>query len=66
MVLFHYYICAQMTGLRNNGVNQKAWADYLFPNFDEDNFDFTCLAAISKQEIEEWIARFGTNAMLEN
>lgn len=45
-------------------MKQKAWVDYLFPNFDEDNFDFSRLSVISEKEIEERIAHFGTNAYI--
>lgn len=61
-LLYHYHICAHITQIRNNGIKQKAWADYLFPNFIEDNSDFSCLLVISEKEIEERISCFDMNA----
>lgn len=36
-LLCHYHICAQITGLRNNGVKQKVWVEYLFLNLYTDD-----------------------------
>lgn len=63
-LLCHYHIWTQITDSRNNGVKQKAWADYLLPNFNEDNSDFTHLSTVFDQEIEDRIAYFGTNAYI--
>lgn len=61
-LLCHYQICAQVTGLRNNGVKQKAWANYLFLNFDSDTPYFSYLPFIFDKEVEEKITQFRTHS----
>lgn len=53
-----------MIGLWNNGVKQKVQAYYLFPNFDNDNTDFSHLLGLSEKETEERVANFGTNTYI--
>lgn len=42
-LMCHFHICRQMTKLRNQGVKQRAWVEYLFSNLCTDGNDLLTL-----------------------
>lgn len=53
-----------MTKLKNQGVKQKAWVEYLFPNLYTDGEDLSTLAVHTEAEVEKRIAHFDTKASM--
>jgi len=53
-VLYHFYICGQLTGWRSGGVKQISWANFLFPGVNKTD-SMTWLALSTDEEIIERI-----------
>lgn len=58
----HFHICGQMTKLRSQGVKQKVWIQYLFPNLDTVGDDISTLSVCTEAEIEERKTQLGISA----
>lgn len=46
----------------NQGVKQRAWVEYLFPNLYTNDGEILTLSTCTEAEMEERIAHFGTQA----
>lgn len=63
--MYHFYICSQMTKLRNRGIKEE-WVEYIFQNLYTNGENLSTLAVCIEAEVEKRIAHFGLRPMPQN